>query len=275
MTKYQIQVGNIKINLPDENQSSFSIFEDLAELFDKEYQSEAIKLLKSKIKDVKPKPSIDGESDFTCITTSNVDTLLFVLNAIIDLSTDEYKKSFSHIEQINLPKIFANAKKNRPKSKEWNTGDVFAIPLIDNTFSFGQVLSTKYCTCVLFEIRSEKKTINQLEFKKLKPISILHIQGDLLNNGTWQVLFNEEITLNPESGSGGRYGDVGSISYGSGDTMTDLAEVYWGLSPWNVMGDEECYDKMLLKGITQPITALILNYADRQKYRQENFGITS
>ena len=98
MTQYQIQVGQIKIKLPDENQNSFSIFEDLAELFDKEYQSEAVKLLKSQIKNVKPKPSIDSESDFTSITTSNIDTLLSVINAIIDLCTDENKKSFVQVD---------------------------------------------------------------------------------------------------------------------------------------------------------------------------------
>ena len=276
MTQYQIQVGQIKVNLPDANQSSFSIFEDLAELFDKEYQSEAVKLFKSKIQDVKPKPSIDSESDFTSIQTSNVDTLLSAINAIIDLCTDVNKKSFAQLDQVELKKIFVNAKKNRPKPKEWNTGDVFAIPLTDKSFSFGQVLDKKYCTCVLFDIRSDNAVLNVSEFKRLKPISILHLSnGDLLNSGQWQILFNENVTLNPSSGSGGKFGTVGASSYGQCGAMTDLADAYWGLTPWNVLYDENYYDKILLKGITRPNAALILNPTDRQKYRQEKFGIAS
>ena len=275
MTQYKIQVGQITVNLPDENQSSFSIFEDLAELFDKEFQSEAVKLLKSQIKDVKPKPSIDSESDFTSITTSNVDTLLSVINVIIDLSTNESKKSFAQVNQPELKKIFTSAKKNRPKPKEWNTGDVFAIPLLDNTFSFGQVLDKKYCTCALFDIRSTNSGLTVEEFKKLKPLSILHLGGDLLNNGQWKVLFNEAVTLNPDNGSGGRFGKIGCTSYGGGGTMTDLANAYWGLEPWNVLYEENYYDKILLKGISRPNTVLILNQVDRQKYRQEKFGIAS
>lgn len=275
MTQYKIQVGQITVNLPDENQSSFSIFEDLAELFDKEFQSEAVKLLKSQIKDVKPKPSIDSESDFTSITTSNVDTLLSVINVIIDLSTNESKKSFAQVNQAELQKIFTSAKKNRPKPKEWNTGDVFAITLADKSFSFGQVLDKKYCTCALFDLRSDNQILSVQEFKKLNPISILHLHGDLLNNGEWKVLFNEKVTLNPNSGSGGRFGDIGSTSYGSGENLTDLADAYWGLTPWNVLYRDDYYDKTLLKGIERPNTALILNQADRQKYRLEKFGITS
>lgn len=275
MTQYKIQVGQITINLPDENQSSFSIFEDLAELFDKEFQSEAIKLLKSQIKDVKPKPSIDSESDFASITTSNVDTLLSVINVIIELSTNEIKKSFAQVDQAELQKIFTRAKKNRPKPKEWNIGDVFAIPLLDNTFSFGQVLDKKYCTCVLFAIRSINSGLTFEEFKKLTPISILHLGKDLLNNGQWKVLFNIKPTLNPDNGSGGKFGTIGCTSYGGGGIMNDLANAYWGLEPWNVLYVENYYDEILLKGVIRPNTALILNPIDRQKYRQEKFGIDS
>lgn len=275
MTQYQIQVGQITVNLPDENQSSFSIFEDLAELFGKEFQSEAVKLLKSQIKNVKPKLSIDSESDFTSITTSNVDTLLSVINVVIDLSTNESKKSFVQVNQAELQKIFTSAKKNRPKPKEWNTGDVFAIILADKSFSFGQVLDKKYCTCALFDLRSDNQILSVQEFKKLNPISILHLHGDLLNNGEWKVLFNEDVKLNPNSGSGGRFGDIGSTSYGSGEKLKDLADAYWGLTPWNVLYEENYYDKILLKGVKRPNVALVLNHTERKIYRKQMFGISS
>jgi hypothetical protein len=275
MTRKKILVGKIGISLPDENQSYFSIFEDLVELFGKEYQNEAAKILRSKLKDVKPKPSIDYESDYTHITTSNVDTLIAVIDSIIELTIDDYKNAFQEVNKAELNKIFTDAKKNRPKPKQWDTGDVFAIPLTEKTFTFGQVLNKKYCTCALFDIHSKNAILPVLEFKKLNPISILHLSnGDLLNNGQWQIIFNQEVTLNPDGGSGGKFGTIGCVSYGQCGVMADLAKAYWGLIPWNVMYDEYYYDKILLKGIKRPNSGIILSHEDRLKYRKEKFGIS-
>ena len=136
MTYHQFLVGPVKINLPDENQSYFSIFHDLAELFGDEFQSDAVKKLRSKLKDVKPKASIDYEADNTHITTSNVDTLVAIITAIVELATEEFKVSFQQLDTFQITELFKAAKRNRPKPKEWQTGDVFSIPLLDGTFAF-------------------------------------------------------------------------------------------------------------------------------------------
>jgi hypothetical protein len=274
MTKHQIQVGPIKINLPDENQSHFSIFHDIAELFGDEFQSDAVKKLRSKLKDVKPKASIDYEADNTHITTSNVDTLVAVITAIGELAIEEFKVLFQQFDAAQTAKLLKAAKKNRPKPKEWQTGDVFSIPLVNSTFAFGQVLDKKYCTCALFNLQSDNSTLTEEQFKRLQPISILHLSnGDLLNNGQWNILYNQPVTLNPNSGSGGRFGDIGSSSYGQCGAMTDLANAYWGLEPWNVMYREDYYDELLLKGLTRPKTANVLDEADRKAFRKEKFGV--
>jgi len=267
-------IGPIKVNFPDENDSSFSIFEDCAELFGQEFQSDAYKLLKAKLKDTRPKPSMDYEGDFLHITTANVDTIITTVEAIIELSTLDVQSKFPKLDIDDFKKEFVNAKRNRPKPKEWVTGDVFTITLKDNTLSFGQVIDKKYCTCALFDFRSNAETINSSDFKRLKPISILHLSnGDLLNNGHWKILFNEQVKLNPNSGSGGKFGDIGSISYGQCGALTDLANAYWGLTPWNTLYKEDYYDKILLKNISRPLTAKVLNSADRKQFRLDNYGI--
>jgi hypothetical protein len=273
MKSTQYRIGPIKINFPDQNQGYFSVFEDLAELFGREYQSDAVKSLRAKLKDIKPKASIDYEADFTHITTSNVDTLISVTNAIVELSKSKHE-DYSKINQLALREIFQQAKKNRPKPFEWKTGDVFAIPLADKTFSFGQVLDKRYCTCVLFNYKSDNPKISNLYFFELIPLSILHLSnGDLLNNGQWTIIFNEQVKLDPSIGYGGRAGTIGSISHGRCKAMVDLANAYWGLQPWNVMFEENYYDKLLLSGITIPNTAIILSQDERTKYRREKFGI--
>jgi hypothetical protein len=267
------KIGSVKINLPDENQGYFSIFEDLAELFGKEYQSDAVKVLRAKLKDVKPKASIDYESDFTHITTANVDTLLSVIKAIVELAPDKLPE-FSKIDEPALKDLFDKAKRNRPKPKEWKNGDVFSIPLCDHSFAFGQVLDKRYCTCALFDLKSNEPYMALPQFLKLKPLSILHLSnGDLLNNGQWKILFNEAIKLDPSAGNGGKAGTIGSISHGRCRAMTDLANVYWGLEPWNVMYEEDYYDELLLKNVVRPVTAVVLSQDERTKYRMEKFGI--
>ena len=239
----------------------------------KNIKSDAVKILRAKLKDIKPKAPIDYEADFTHITTSNVDTLISVINAIVELSKGRHE-DYSKIDQLALRELFQQAKKNRPEPFEWKTGDVFAIPLADKTFSFGQVLDKKYCTCVLFDYKSDYPELSNSYFFELRPLSILHLSnGDLLNNGQWKVIFNEEVMLDPSKGYGGRFGTIGSISYGGCTRMVDLANVYWGLQPWNVMFEEDYYDKLLLKGIAVPNTAIILSQDERTKYRREKFGI--
>jgi hypothetical protein len=212
---------------------------------------------------------------FCTLQLQTLTAIISTIEAIIEISNSNYQNKFPQLDIDELKKEFTQAKKNRTKPKSWETGDVFFVPLIDGSFTIGQVLSKNYCTCVVYEYRSlAQPTISKVDFKRLKPISILHLtNGDLLNNGHWGILFNEKIILDPSSGNGGTYGQIGCLSYGGCGVMTDLANAYWGLTPWNALYNEDYYDKMLLKNVSRPATASILNLADRQKYRREKYGI--
>ena len=83
-----IKYSLIEITFPDETESCFSIFEDLADLFICEVQSDAVKLLKDALKvipDLKPKPDIDFESDYTQIRSKSPETIFKVAKTIISL----------------------------------------------------------------------------------------------------------------------------------------------------------------------------------------------
>jgi hypothetical protein len=275
MAERNKKIGPITVNFPDENDKSFSIFEDCAELFGQEFQSDAHKLLNAKLKDTRPKPSMDYEGDYLHVTTANVDTIVATIEAIVELSTPDNKAKFPSIDTDSLRKEFDRAKKARPKPRPWDTGDVFLVPLLDKSFAIGQVLSKVNCTCALYLFRSlTKPTITQGEFKALKPISILHLSnGDFLNNGTWEILFKGKATLSPNKGHGGRMGDIGSISYGGCKALTNLANAFWGLTPWNTLHKQDYYDNMLLKNISRPETANILSAVERKQYRFTKYGI--
>ncbi len=266
-------IGPIRVTLPDENQGYFSIFTDCAELFGTELQSEAVQLLKAKLKLVRPKPSINHESDFVSISTANIETIISAVLAIFELSTLENRAKFPDLVVNGLRAEFAFAKKNRPKPKKWEVGDVFSIPLKDNSYTIGQVLGAP-CTCALYLYRSvDFPNITVEEFEKLTPVSILHLStGDLLNNGTWQVLFNAKVKLDPNSGHGGSQFEVGGVSYGGCGMMKDLADAYWGLAPWNTSFSEDYYETMLLKNVPRTHVK-ILGAHERRQYRLDNYGV--
>lgn len=64
-----MKIGRIEINFPDAVSNKFAINCDLAEIFNLEYQSEAVSKTKDSIKnnEISPKPFIDYESDMVFI----------------------------------------------------------------------------------------------------------------------------------------------------------------------------------------------------------------
>jgi hypothetical protein len=272
MEREGISFGPIRIRLPDGNQAGFSIFHDLAGVFGLEYQNEAAKALKSALKDVKPRANIDHESDYTHITSSNPTTVVEVVKAIQRLASPEQRASL-HIDQDDLLKQLWFAKRNRPEPKKWEAGDVFSFALKDGTCAYGQVLRKSWCTCALLDKRSSEMSLSASEIRAARVVSLLHILGDQLNNGAWTVLYNHPLLADPDSGHGGRFPGIGSISYGGGGSLEELANAYWGLTPWNVKYKEDYFDGMLQPGITRPDHAIVLSQEDRRAYRLKHFGV--
>lgn len=272
MEREGIPFGPIQINVPDANQGGFSIFHDLAGVFGLEYQNEAAKALKAALKDVKPRANIDHESDYTHITSSNPATVVEVVKAIQGLASPEQRASLD-IDMDDLLERLEFAKRNRPKPKPWEVGDVFCFSLKDGTYAYGQVLRKSWCTCSLMDKRSTEPETDPRWFREARVLAIFHMQGDRLNTGQWRVLFNLSPKIDPDSGHGGRFPGIGSISYGGGGTLENLANAYWGQSLWNIMYMDDYYDRMLQPGIMRPVDALVLSPEDRKAYRLKHFGV--
>jgi len=269
MTCKPVKYGNIEINLPDETFGCFWVFEDLADFFNAEYQSQAVSILKRELKnstDIKPRPGIDYEADNTSIQSRSADTIFKVAEIINNLATDELKTSISDKEKDN---ILAQLKAwKRPKAKKWVVGDVFSMKLKDGTFMFGQVVDThltaKSPSCAVFELCKKTEEINEQVLNQSKVISIQHNTAEYLSNGTYCILFNARPFIDT-------HGTNKNISR-SDSALVGLCNAYCGLAPWNVYYDGY-FDKMLREGVSRPESALVLNEKDRNKYRLEYFGI--
>ncbi|MBP8083829.1 MAG: hypothetical protein KAZ87_11575 [Spirochaetes bacterium] len=264
--------GLIEISYPNENEACFTIFENLADLFDCEVQSDAVKLLKDALKiipDLKPKPDIDYESDFTHITSRSPDTILKVANTIHNL-INLPKPSIS-LEEHNLISLDLKSWK-RPKRQKWNIGDIFAIKLDDGFYSYGQVLGIhtyKSPTNCLFEIKSDKLMIPIEAIISSRILTILHCDACYLSDYSFQIIYNHKVLANPNSGPWGKCESHVGQTTGSDGHILDLANAWWGLIPWNVMHDEDYYDQHLLKGVARSKLALVLSIKDRIKYRKD------
>mgnify|MGYP003575054466 CR=1 FL=1 len=269
MTNPEIKFDFFTIQLPNESSVEFSIFEDLAEFFGTEYQSEAFDLLKTKLKilDLKPKPNLDYESGFTQIDSKNADTIFEVAKLIHSLSISKKKNELSKSE---LEIIYRQLKKwKRPPRQKWKIGDIFSIPLLDGTFSFGQIVGThltsKSPILALFEIKQEQNIITTDKLIGAKVLSVWNSDDEYIANHRYKIFFNHEPIVNPEN--------VKNKKQSGGVNIHDLANIFFGLEPYNVMFKEDYYDSFLQPDIERPKNIIWLNNEERNKYRREKFKI--
>lgn len=242
--KTKEEIGSFKIYLPDENTKQFCIFCDLAEITGHEYQSDATSKLKKKLNEVElqSKPSIDYESDRTSIRTSNYRTIIEVAKIIDHLATNNFKAKLTKENWAEIEQRLKNWK--RPKPHVWKENDIFSMCLKDGSYAFGQVLTKeKYRkTFALFDFKSEKQEIDISQLKKAEPITILHLMGLKLNDGSWNVIGNSNNRLaNPIKGPwGDNYGKSGSDS-----CLESIANYYWfGECKWK---NEADLKKLIIK----------------------------
>ena len=237
--------------------------------FGTEYQSEAVDLLKEKLKilDLKTKPKIDYESDFTQIDTKNVDTIFEVAKTIYSLSISKKKNELGKSE---LEIIYGQLKKwERPPKQKWKIGDVFSISLLDGTFSFGQIVGThltsKSPILALFEVKQEQNIITTDKLIEAKVLSVWNSDDEYIANHRYKILFNHEPIANPEN--------VKNKKQSGGANIHDLANVFFGLEPYNVMFKKDYYDSFLQPEIERPKSIIWLNNEERNKYRREKSKI--
>lgn len=265
----EIQFGHFSISFPNASFNVFTIFEDLADFFNTDYQSDAVKILKVKLKKLhlKPKPSIEFESDNTHIESRNADTIFRVANLIMDLTIPDKQNKLTKKE---LEEILISLKAwKKPTKQKWKVKDVFSIPLRNNTYSFGQIVGTHLTKrspiCALFDLNKEDSSTTFEELSICRTISVWNCDSEELDTHKFKILFDCELISKPES--------VKDSSISGGASFQTLASIFFGLEPWNVMFKDDYYDKFFQEGIERPKNIIWLNEKERIKYRREKFNI--
>lgn len=152
------------------------------------------------------------------------------------------------------------------KKQKWKEGDVFAIKLLDGSFSFGQALyitkqALSSVVCAFFDFRQplngEKISINSLKLDDL--LSVQYCSTGLLDSGGWAVvghlpLLDVSPHINVADIKAGNF--VGVKVVGSAN-FNELMNAYYGLSPWNDFHDPFYLDKLLVSTRKRPSNVIL------------------
>ena len=151
------------------------------------------------------------------------------------------------------------------KKVKWEKNDIFCINLIDEDCTIGQILSYEpdamnSVLCAFFSIKYNADSnidISTIDSGKL--ISIQFVTRDLLDLGTWRIVgnaalvdYNKYIKIVKLR----KRGFIGTKIQGSGNIVQFL-NAYFGLLHWDMMHDEEYFDKLLLPGVNRPPNVIL------------------
>ena len=238
----RIDLGQFMIRLPDGDDKSFMIYHDLASLMGLTKQGLAVKKIRKQLKErnILPVPNIYFENS-TGIRTSKPNVIFEVVKIIDDLSLIEFKLNLSQDSWEDLKEKLVGWKP--PKKQKWRIGDIFSIKLRDDSFAFGQVLSTTP-TIALIDLKRRDENIVAKELKGKRILSIFHTTSGELNNHSWKIIANTELLAKDDSGPDGHYSlRIGLVSY-SPNVLYTVCDYYWfGINKWV---NEEDLKKMII-----------------------------
>jgi hypothetical protein len=153
------------------------------------------------------------------------------------------------------------------RKQKWAVGDVFAIPLSNNKYALGQIVSQepelmKSATIALFDQSFD--SIDDIDISFLcdsnKLYSVLFVTLNHIENGKWCVLGGgstiEIETDNMPFEHTRSSGFIGAKVVGSG-IVNDFVNAFFGLLPWDDWNDPQYLDSLLISADLKPVDRLI------------------
>jgi len=271
-----LDIGIVKIHLPDAINPSFMIAQSLGEEFGLETNYEAEEKLRNSLKSkdrvVYKKIKIDAESGCVFINANSKqgNSILEVAIIINELAIQPFRQelTFEHIEEAR--KVLTTWK--RPKPQKWKEGDIFAIPLSDKTFGYGQVLwhqnKKSSVTCAIFDRQSIEIKAKE-DIVQSNVISVMTVKNLFdLNNGKWKVIGNHSLVIE-KSNFPMEHSDNPGINFKiyQESTLSDFIEAYFRIKPWNHLPFKDSFmDTLLLPGVVRPDNVIILTKEQKKLY---------
>jgi hypothetical protein len=273
---FALDIGIVKIHLPEAINPCFMIVQSLGEEFGLETNYEAEEKLrntiKSKDKDLYKKIKIDAEGGCVFINANSKqgNSILEVAIIINELAKQPFRQELTseYIEEVR--KVVTMWK--RPKPQKWQEGNIFAIQLSDRSYGYGQILwhqnKKSSVTCAIFDCRINEIKL-KVEIVQSTVISVMTIRDIFdLNSGKWKVLGNDSLVIEKSavplehSGKSG----VGMKIYQE-YILSSFIEAYFAIKPLNHLPFKDNFmDTLLLPGVERPENVIILTKEQKKLY---------
>jgi|GEM_PF-6675029 len=176
-----------------------SLGEELGLETNYEAEEKLCNTLKNKDRDIYKKIKIDTEAGCVFINANSKqgNSIFEVAIIINELAIPPFRQELisEHIEEAR--KVLTTWK--RPKSQKWQEGDIFAIPLSDRKFGYGQVIKHQNkkssVTCAIFDCRSKEIKAKE-DIVQSNVISVMTVKNLFdLNSGKWKVLGRHSLVI--------------------------------------------------------------------------------
>jgi hypothetical protein len=157
---------------------------------------------------------------------------------------------------------------------------IYGVPLEDGSYGFAQAVDammTNVIYVALFAHRVSAEPDNAPDLVGRDAISLSATWRQHLNGGTWKALDVRQISCPKSAFPNERFAATGYVGAKHHDAgmLAEFLAAYHGLMPWNVMVDENYFDKLLAPGVIRPSTAVVLDPERRVAYRRAKFGVSS
>ncbi len=263
-----VEVGPLTVFFPTGSLRSFWFAEDLTEMFGLEVNSEAEHRLRKALREhPKGRLGFDHEGDAVTVNASNPVLMRHVLEVVRGLCLDPEILPIPAIEAA----FVAMQAAPKPKRQRWEIGNIFAVPLADGTWTFGQVVDSPGpelgATLALYEFRRPEPAITAEMVEDIvtsRTLTILHTTSAAIEDGRFHVVGTGPILVDPAAGSQGPR-ERGH----SWDGIESVANAWYGLSPWNDCYDEDFLDRRIMAGLKRPPTAWVLTPEEREELRSQ------
>lgn len=146
----------------------------------------------------------------------------------------------------------------------WKTGDIFAVPLVNNQFAIGQILGQSMVNFVRISLYDE--TIFELEniestnlCNETNLISLIEVSREQLDYNVWKILGNKEVSIPLNRQPNEKYRNLNWVGAQMNDAALaeDFLNAFYALITWDNWFDPNYLDKFLVD-ISKKPTRLIL-----------------
>ncbi|MFO0751642.1 MAG: hypothetical protein U1F43_39145 [Myxococcota bacterium] len=261
-----VEVGALTVFFPTGSMRSFWFMHDLAGLFGDEVNADAERRLRLALSErPKGRLGLDVEADSVLVSASNAALMQRVLEAVRALCRDPEDLPTAALAAAQRAMEAAP----KPKRQRWQIGSVFAVPLADGAWAFGQVVDSPGprlgATLALYEHRRAEPALGPdevLDVVTARTLTILHTTASDLDDGVFRVVGEGPIALDPGSGPHGP-----RAAGRSWDGIATVANAWYGLYPWNLLYAPVGLDRSIMPGLARSPRAWMLDAPTLERLR--------